>query len=68
MKIAREVTASLLSSKEPSSPNPTKDKSVPDNSIPTPPNIFPDKPLTEIINPSDLEYVFFDDLPLHRKT
>ena len=22
-------------------------------------NIFPDKPFTEIINPSDLEYVFF---------
>ena len=58
-KIAREVTASLLSSREPSSPNPTKDKSTPDNKIPTPPKIFPDKPFTEMINPSDLAEVFF---------
>ena len=53
--IAREVTASLFSSIEPSSPKPTNDRSTPDNSMPTPPRIFPERPLTEIISPSDLE-------------
>ena len=58
-KIAREVTASLLSSREPSSPNPTQDRRTPDSNMPTPPKIFPDKPFTDMINPSDRERVFF---------
>ena len=58
-KIARDVTASLFSSIEASSPKPANERSTPDNKIPTPPRILPDRPLTEIINPSDLARVFF---------
>ena len=58
-KIAREVTASLFSSIDASSPKPANDKSTPDNNMPTPPRILPDRPLTEMINPSDLACVFF---------
>ena len=53
--IAREVTASLFSSIEPSSPNPATNKRTPDNRIPIPPNIFPDRPFTEVMSPSERE-------------